>query len=163
MKTTITTIIIAVLSITALHAQTKTYSGAWFIVKHPSSFTAKGSLESETAGDGKFDSATFTSPDGTVEFYIFAPQWRGEPTDIVLRPGERESAREVKKGKKLTVTSWTISGKNNAYARSYQHTLENQSKAEWVVGIKYKNAAALKKYRKEYLDFKASLEQYTDN
>ena len=54
-------------------SQTKTFQGAWFEVKYPQDFKAKGSLASETS-DG-FDSAIFTSPDGTVSFYVYSPQW----------------------------------------------------------------------------------------
>jgi hypothetical protein len=61
------------------------YTGAWFRIQYPSTFTVRPSLHSETTDRG-YDSAFFTAPDDSVEFYVFSPQWTGEPTDIALRP-----------------------------------------------------------------------------
>jgi hypothetical protein len=56
------------------------YQGAWFEITYPASFQARPSLRSSSAQG--YDSAFFLAPDATVEFYVFSPQWNGEPTDI---------------------------------------------------------------------------------
>ena len=143
-------------------AQTKTYRGAWFSVNYPADFTAEGSLPSATTGDdGTYDSAIFTSPDGSVTFYVYSPQWSGDPTDIALQPGEKESTRSVTHGRHgQTVTFWTIGAKNGSYSRSYQETREGD--AMYIIGIRYTTQKAYNKYKKQYLAFKASLEQFAD-
>lgn len=84
---------------TKVPATYKKFSGAWFEVEYPETFSADNSLKSYTNSEG-FDSAVFTSPDGKVQFYIFSPQWSGEPTDIKVMPGERikETSEEKKNG-----------------------------------------------------------------
>ena len=105
---------------TTLTAQTKTFRGAWFTVEYPANFTAEGSLPSATSGeDEAFDSATFTSPDGSVTFYVYSPQWSGDPTDIELSENEREGQRKVTRGKRQPVTYWTLGAKDGTYTRSY--------------------------------------------
>lgn len=158
------TILLSIFATTfiALSAQTKTFNGGFFEIKYPPAFSAKGSLISQTAGDGSFDSAVFTSPDGEVEFYVYSPQWSGEPTDIALKNNEKEVSRKVKKGEKQTLTFWTIADKKGNYTRSYQETRNEIENTLWVIGIQYKNMKAYNKYKKQYLAFKASLVQYAD-
>ena len=146
---------------TTLTAQTKTFRGAWFTVEYPANFTAEGSLPSATSGeDEAFDSATFTSPDGSVTFYVYSPQWSGDPTDIELSENEREGQRKVTRGKRQTVTYWTIGAKDGSYTRSYQEVREDETMH--VLGIHYTTQQAYNKYKKQYLQFKASLEQFAD-
>lgn len=59
-------------SATILLGQTKTFKGAWFEIKYPSSFTAKPSQKSATSDKG-YESAFFESQDHLVEFYVFLP------------------------------------------------------------------------------------------
>jgi hypothetical protein len=118
---------------------------------------AKGSLKD---ADG-FLSATFRSPDNLVEFYIFSPYMSGQATDILIRPKEKlSSSKSQTKGGK-TITWWTITALDGSYSRSYQETKYNNA-GNWVIGIKYKNASALEKYKKEYAVFKASFYTYGD-
>lgn len=161
MKKLLLTILSGILAI-GLSAQTATFRGAWFEVDYPADFEARGSILSETAGDGTFDSAIFTSPDGEVEFYIFSPLWGGEPDDIDLTEGEKLSASEENKSEKNIVTFWTISGPRNSYLRSYQKTRNPQENTTRIVGIKYKNRKAYNRYKKQYLAFKFSLRQMAD-
>jgi hypothetical protein len=72
----------------ASEGETRVFEGAWFQVAYPADFVAVPSLPSATA-EG-YDSAFFRSPDGAVEFYVFAPQWGGQPEDIALDPGREE-------------------------------------------------------------------------
>ena len=142
-------------------AQTKTYETSWFSAEYPASFLAKGSLQSKTDEEG-FDSAVFTSPDGEVEFYVFAPQWGGEPTDIVLKGYEKESAREEIKSNHKIIRSWSITAKDGSYTRSYQETKHEFENGIKVVGVKYNNFATYKKYKSDYLAFKKSIRQFAD-
>lgn len=140
--------------------QTNKFTGAWFDIDYPRTFTARGSMLSTTA-DG-FESAFFRSPDSLVEFYIFSPQWNGEPTDIMLTPSESMSSSKTENGKEISVKFWTISAKNGSYMRSYQETYNRSFNTKWVVGIKYKNKSAYDHYKDQYIKFKKSLKQYAD-
>lgn len=153
---------VAALFFLHLSAQDRTFTGAWFEVKYPSDFIAQGSMVSASGEENQFDSAFFTSPDGEVEFYIFSPQWGGEPTDIALRSNEKEGNRQVKKTANQTVTHWTISAKDGSYVRSYQEIRNEMENTVWVVGIKYKNQKAYERYKKQYIAFKSSLQQFAD-
>ena len=139
----------------------KKFSGAWFDIEYPADFKAENSLKSSTGSEG-FDSAIFTSPDGKVQFYVFSPQWSGDPIDIKVKAGERitETAEEKENG--LFVKRWTVQANDGSYSRSYEETSETKSNVNKVFGIKYVSEADLENYRSEYLHFKNSLEQYAD-
>jgi len=62
------------------------FEGAWFDILCPERFTPRVSLVSSSSGKRKAESAFFGSPGGEVEFYVFSPQWSGEPADIALDP-----------------------------------------------------------------------------
>lgn len=143
-----------------ISAQIKTFNGAWFDIQYPSSFIAKGSLNSTTA-DG-FESAIFKSPDNLVEFYVFSPQWNGEAKDIVLSSNEKLSSSKSEVNGEVETKWWTIVAKDESYQRSYQQKLNKSQNTNWIIGIKYKNSSALEKYKKEYALFKKSLKQYAD-
>lgn len=167
MKTTRIPLLLLVLTLCGLTmaatntvAQTQTFRGANFSVKYPADFTAKGSLVSSQSDD-EYDSATFTSPDGSVTFYVYMPQGIDEPTDIALQSGEKESKRSVTHGRNgQTVTYWTIGSKNGSYSRSYQET--RQGDAMHILGIRYTTQKAYNKYKKQYLAFKASLKSLAE-
>lgn len=142
-------------------AQIKTYKGAWFDIKYPSGFTAKGSLKSASAAQG-YESAVFTSPDKLVQFYVFSPQWNGEATDIALKATEKISNTQSKFSGKQETKWWTITAKDGSYSRSYQEKKNEELNVSWVLGIKYKNQAAFNRYKKNYGAFKRSLVQYAD-
>lgn len=141
----------------------KSYTGAWFKISYPPGFRVRPSLKSLTT-DG-YDSAFFKSPDGKVEFYIFSPQWNGEPKDIVLLP---KTERIISTKTRIvdneishrTVIWTTIKAKNGSYQRSLEDTVDET--ARWVFGIKYTDANALKRYANMYRKFKESLVQYAD-
>ena len=139
----------------------KKYKGAWFEVEYPFSFKAENSQKSSTSIEG-FDSAVFTSADGSVQFYIFSPQWSGEAKDIALKPNEikADSSSQILNG--LTVKRWTIQAKDSSYLRSYESTSETEGNINKIFGIKYSSQRELEKYRHAYLHFKNSLQQYAD-
>lgn len=141
--------------------QTLTFKGAWFDIKYPASFTAKGSMKSATAEQG-YESAFFESPDHLVEFYIYAPQWSGNPTDISLKKNEKLTSSSSQKSGSQTTKWWTIAAKDGSYTRSYQEKRNTALNTCVVFGIRYRNMQAYNKYKNEYLSFKASLTQYAD-
>jgi hypothetical protein len=141
-------------------AQTKIFNGAWFDIKYPSNFIAKGSLKSTTS-DG-FESAIFKSPNNLVEFYIFSPQWNGEATDILLKTKEKLSSSKSQVNGDVETKWWTITSLDGSYSRSYQQKYNKSQNTKWIIGIKYKNGSALEKFKKEYTLFKKSLKQYAD-
>lgn len=149
------------ISAIALQGQTKTYSGAWFDIKYPSTFTVKPSLKSATNANG-YESAFFQSPDRLVEFYVFSPQWSGKATDIALKTTEKITSTKTETSDNITIRWWTITANNGSYTRSYEEKTDNLSNTNRVIGIKYKNQSAFDKYKKQYLAFKASLVQYAD-
>lgn len=155
------TLLISMLVICQLvMSQTKIFKGAWFEITYPSSFIAKGSLRSETS-DG-FESATFRSPDNSVEFYVFSPQWSGVAKDIAISPNEKISASTSQVNGGNIIKWWTIGAKDGSYSRSYQEKINKDQNTNWIIGIKYKNSSGLEKYKKEYSLFKSSLKQFAD-
>jgi len=160
MKKTFFLGLVCLFSITLL-GQTKTFKGAWFDVKYPSSFTVKPSLKSTTVQEG-YESAFFVSPDQLVEFYVFSPQWNGNPTDILLKSSEKLiKTYKTTKGSQMQKW-WTISAKDGSFTRSYYQVSDDSANTIKVIGIKYKNHQAHNKYKEHYLAFKSSLVQYAD-
>lgn len=142
--------------------RTRVFEGAWFQVAYPANFLAFPSLKSTTAE--RFDSAFFRSPDGAVEFYVFAPQWGGSPSDIALDPEHEVVVAEEKtvdQAGQIT-THRTIAAKSRSYQRSYQITEEPNGPSIWIVGVKYLDADMLATHRQAYLDFKRSLKLWAD-
>ncbi|UJF29464.1 hypothetical protein L0B70_11555 [Kaistella sp. 97-N-M2] len=139
----------------------KKYSGAWFEIDYPAGFSVKNSQKSLTKKEG-FDSAIFTSGDDKVQFYVFSPQWSGVPADINLKASEikTDSTSAVVDG--LRINRWTIQAKNGTYFRSYESSSETEGNINMIFGIVYIAEKDLEKYKKEYLHFKNSLEQYAD-
>jgi len=151
-----------VLGCTSSATSAAKYTGAWFQVWFPDDFKAIPSMASTTAEEG-VDSAFFRSPDGQVEFYIFSPQWSGEPTDIAMNASlEIVRAKETTASGDKQITRLTIDAKDGSYSRSYRDTVSNNGSIRGVVGIKYKDQAAYNRYKSSYLRFKRSLQQFAD-
>ncbi len=106
-------ILILLVSCSTSFSQTKVYNGAWFDIKYPSSFTVRESIKS-VSGEG-YESAFFISPDKSVEFYIFSPQWRGEAKDIALKITEKLASEKKQKSGDAEIKWWTISAKDGSY------------------------------------------------
>lgn len=140
----------------------RTHKGAWFEIKYPANFKARALLES-ISFDGQYDSAVFTAADGSAEFYVFAPQWNGKPSDIEIDPGKEEyvSQQAEQKGT-INVRRVTIKAKDGSYTRAFEDTENTDLNIRRVFGFKYKNRAAYDKYRSQYLTFKRSLQQFSD-
>lgn len=144
-----------------LRAPDGMYRGAWFQVWSPPGFQIAPSLKSSTAMEG-YDSVFFRSPDGQVEFYVYSPQWSGEPVDIGLGAGEKQTSSETKASAANVVTWYSIEARDGSYVRSYQDTRSSDGSTRWVVGIKYGNKAAFEAHQQDYLRFKKSLVQFAD-
>lgn len=153
------------------------YTGAWFSVRYPSDFVPK--MIGTTTARNLSDEAEFTSPDGAVTFYVYSPQWAGEPDSLLPREGEmlideneQASISDVDGYPKRTTHWVTYGAKDGSYTRALVSIQEGFSDEEakggdWAVfhrvfGITYKDQESYDRYRNEYLAFKASLVQYAD-
>lgn len=140
----------------------KNFKGAWFEIWIPPNFKVTPSLKSATSSEG-CESAFFRSQDNKVEFYIFSPQWNGEPTDIAVNPStEKQVASESKPYGNNVVTYYTIKANDGSYTRAYQDTKAKDESTRWVIGIKYTDQNAYNTYKNDYLKFKKSLQQFGD-
>jgi hypothetical protein len=138
------------------------YQGAWFAIVYPPGFTLKPSLRSTTTDTG-YDSAFFISPDKTVAFYVFSPQWNGDPTDIVADKEKETVISQKETVKKSVHTRWvTIQARDRSYTRSFVDIEDTELNVRHVLGWKYRDLKARQKYESAYIRFKASLEQYAD-
>jgi hypothetical protein len=145
------------------------YSGAWFDVEYPSSFTPS---PSQTNGVDHIntDEATFTSEDGSVEFFIYSPLWNGQTTYHTISDNEdfvdRKEVETPGTGFDKTLTKWvTVKAKDNSYYRSYIHVrkqIDTGSEYTYTFGIKFKDTNAYNTYKDAYIAFKKSLVQYGD-
>lgn len=137
------------------------YKGAWFSISYPPGFTVRPAQRSATSAGG-YDSAFFRSPDGRVEFYIFSPQWSGEPREIELNPAIEvlvEEKRQEGKGKQVR---WvTVRAKDRSYHRSWVDEITGLN-TRTVFGISYRDQKSYQDYRQDYLRFKKSLRQFAD-
>lgn len=137
------------------------FKGAWFEITYPANFTPIPSLPGSTA-EG-YDSATFISPDGKVSFYVYAPQWGGEPTDITLDPQWESVVSEKTVAQDDREIRWlTICAKDGGYCRSYQDTIAYQGSIRTTLGIRYRDEEARRQYHQEYLKFRRSLLKFAD-
>lgn len=139
----------------------RVFQGAWFEIRYPADFTPLPSLPSRTA-EG-WDSAEFLSPDGRVSFYVYAPQWGGEPADIAL-DSQREALVSEKRTKQndREIRWMTICARDGSYCRAYQDTTARQGTVRTIVGIRYRDEEVRRRYLPAYLKFRHSLQQFAD-
>ncbi len=139
----------------------RAYKGAWFEIRYPANFRVRPSQRSSSARS--YDSVFFTAPDGSVEFYVFSPQWNGQPDDIELNAGNEVQVSQTTERKgSLTIRRMTIKARDNSYTRSFEDTEDSATNTRKVFGIKYRNQDAYSRYRQTYLTFKQSLRQFAD-
>lgn len=140
----------------------KKFEGAWFEVKYPGDFSIQASIKSLTSTNG-YDSAFFNGPDNKVAFYVFSPQWSGEPSDIVLNKDTENlsSLNETKKnGKKIF--QYKIEAKDGSYSRIYEDQQDPETKTRHVFGIKFKDQETFDHYKGKFEQFQSSLIQFAD-
>jgi hypothetical protein len=137
------------------------YEGPWFEIRYPPGFRVRPSQPNTIAAGN--DSVFFLSSDGTVEFYVFAPQWNGTARDIEVDPAtETLVSQSVTRSGGKTIRRVTIRARDGSYLRSYEDTEDVVTNTRRIFGIKYANAAAYNRYRQAYVTFKASLIQFAD-
>lgn len=139
----------------------RVFEGAWFEITYPAAFTPVPSLVSRTA-EG-YDSAEFVSPDERVAFYVFSPQWGGDPVDIAVDP-ERETLVSERRAEQegRTIRWFTICATDGAYCRSYQDTSAQEGSLRTVFGIRYQSEDDRLEHLGDYIRFRRSLEAYAD-
>ena len=153
----------------------KLYRGPWFDIQYPESFTVKPvsnlRIDEETELIQK-DEAYFISPNERVEFYVFSPLWRGEPSyltvlpteDLVSEKNEEAKERAGQHGKRQVC--WvSVKAKDSSYYRSFvsiKDQVGTESELHHGFGIKYRDNEAYQRYQKAYIAFKKSLRQYSD-
>ena len=156
----------------AANSQTRLYHGAWFDVKYPAGFQVTPGPKSATSATGT-DSASFMSPDGAAQFFVYSPQWSGPcPYAQIDRARETPvSARQqvtpskfkgVLPADALRITWTTVRSLSGGYLRSWEDYQDGATKTRHVFGIRYKNAQALARYKAQYAAFKKSLVQFAD-
>lgn len=149
--------------------QLASFNGNWFSVDYPENFTASPNAPIQTHNNYKFietDEARFTSPDGTVEFFVFSPLWSGNPKDYLAQKSNEKivssSEDKASSDDPFAVShKWvTYEDKDGKYTRAY-HSLMTES-THHVFGIKYTNRKMYERYKAAYLAFKKSLQQFAD-
>jgi hypothetical protein len=145
------------------------YQGNYFSIEYPSNFTASPLGPKESIDNYEFidtDEATFTSPNGEVEFFVYSPLWGGEPKSYLQQreneeiTTEKESIDDADPIWSKTIKWVTYTDKEGKYSRSYVSTKTEST--DLVFGIKSVNDEAYKKYKAAYLRFKESLTQFAD-
>ncbi len=155
------------------------YRGFYFDIEYPENFTPSPTTPT-TVSNGQTnvqtDEAYFTSPDETVEFFVYSPLWSGNPIsylevsnseEVVDRRSEtRENVpTDLGADSSQTIEWVTIKAKNNSYHRSYMsitNSGQGGSKTHHVFGIKYQDNASYEQHKEAYVAFKESLQQYAD-
>jgi hypothetical protein len=118
-------------------------------------------LQSPTAEGA--DSATFSAPDGSVSFYVYAPRWGGTPADIALDPATEQLASERTATSGTMTQHWfTIAARDGSYRRSYLTTSDDRGPTTRTIGLRYTSAEALSQHHVEYRAFRDSLKQFAD-
>ncbi len=157
---------IAVTPIKTIESKTAKHKGDYFEITYPNDFTV-------STVDGAYyanDEASFTSPDGLVEFFVYSPLWDGEPQDYLqVKSTEQmvdQKTEESGKDMSKKVVKWvTVKAKDGSYYRSWVSTKDQVgtgSDTHHVIGIKYKDDKAYKQYQDAYTKFKSSLTQFAD-
>lgn len=137
-----------------------TYRGAYFDIKYPATFSARGSQRMD--GE-RYDSAFFAAPDGSVEFYVFSPIWNGDPEEIEINEAtEAYVSEDSETYNGIKVRRATIRARDGSYLRSFEDTENTNTNNRTVFGIKYRDQATYNKHRQTYLTFKKSIKQYAD-
>lgn len=150
-------------------SKTIVFNGSWFSVSYPDNFKASPLSPKQKMDNYAYvetDEATFVSPDGTVEFFVYSPQWSGDPKSY-LEPmkNERIESDKTEAGKSDDAYSpthhWvTFVDKEGKYTRSF-HSRKSEV-THLVFGIKYASVKHYERYKAAYTAFKKSLMQYAD-
>ncbi len=144
-----------------------TFKGEWFTINYSQEFTVSPDSPIDIFDDYEFvatDEAIFTSLNGDVQFFVYSPQWGGNPKNYLnTLPNEKISSDKttVDEIDPNRIYRWiTFEDKNGKYIRSV-YSKKSES-THLVFGIKYKDQATYEKYKSSYTAFKKSLIQFAD-
>lgn len=137
-----------------------TYQGAWFDIAYPRGF-AVHEREPSASGAGH-DGASFISPDGTVEFYVFSPQWSGTSQWCRLRAGESVVSQTRQQEGDKTVTWTEVAVGDAAGHRAWVEIANPTLNVNHCFGIWFMHQEDYDRYQTRYVAFKESLVQYAD-
>jgi len=161
-------------------ANTTAFRGFYFDIEYPKTFTVKPTSPTTIWNKITYvqtDEAYFTSPDGSVEFFIYSPLWAGDPENYLTTASTEEIMSEESqvypglpyqlKDSERIIRWVTLKAKDDSYYRSFMSIKEQvkpdgMSELHHVFGIKYRDSAAYEQYRDDYVTFKESLQQYAD-
>ncbi len=133
------------------------YTGAFFTVDYPPGFSVRPSMRVTDPKDA-CESAFFTSPDKSVEFYVFGPRWDGDAKDIAVNARSEVKVSQKTVKEKSGSTRWvTIRAKDGSYTRSIVAKLNKRGGTYLALQFKYANQQSYAKYKSDYARFKASV------
>ncbi len=134
----------------------KTFRGDYFDVQYPGSFTVESS--------GETDGMLFASPDHSVRFYVFSPQWNAQSKLYEADPEEEiVKQHSVEREGSRRITRVTYQRRDNHHMRSFEDVEDTLYNTRRTFGVFYSNQNAYAEYRDLYLTFKRSLKQYADH
>lgn len=137
----------------------ETYNGAWFQILYPDEFLVKPSLKDRNMPSA-FSSVFFSARNGDIEFYVLAPKYGMEPTDIALDPQQENLVSENKTNNRGLIYKHTvISAKDGSYVRvieNHTDTSGPNSFTRRTFSVKYRNQGVFDEYRATYEMFKNS-------
>ncbi len=143
-----------------------TYRGPWFDIDYPASFRPLGFDRASESNGYDEDGMRFGSSDGKVEFYVYSPQWSGDPQWPKVAPGEmlfdRNSTTEGHGPERKKLTWVTVTGPTDDYTRSWIEVHQPELNVKYYLGIRYDTLATYERWRDDYRRFRNSLVQYAD-
>lgn len=151
----------------------KKYSGTMFDVEYPEGFASspnQPTFEHEGIVSIDTDEAFFTSPDSSVVFFVYSPQWSGAPENYLNKWENEEivdqnsSEKQINEFEKEITESGSFKDKEGKYHRAYISITTDMGDSETrkVFGIQYKDQKSYDLYHEAYKKFKKSLKQYAD-
>lgn len=149
--------------------QVTSFNGNWFSVEYPSNFVALPKGPKNKFDNYEYvetDEALFTSPDGTVEFFVYSPQWSGDPKDYLIQKANEKTVSDSEDKANFddpyaVSHRWvTYEDKGGKYTRAY-HSQKTES-THLVFGVKYTSKKMYERYKAAYMAFKKSLQQFAD-
>ena len=99
----------------------KKYNGSWFSIEYPSNFIASPLEPIQTWDEYEHvetEEAFFTSPDGTMVFYVYSPQWGGETSYTERKENEELVSEDASNGDEKELIWVTYKDKEGSYVRS---------------------------------------------
>ncbi len=119
------------------------------------------------------DTGYFTSPDKTVGFYVYSPQWNGDPYETGLRDGEKLIFKEdLGTACPQNITNYYTFDENasstlsvltgSGYTREVLDVEHQNLNTRRTFAIEYRTEADRAHYWEQFLQFTNGLTQYAD-